>query len=170
MSDPHTLFDFADPRAVAAWSPIDDRVMGGVSWSRLRADSAGHAVFEGVVSLERHGGFASIRSAPAARGRAGAVACAVELRGQGATSRRFRLKLLTDNAFDGLVYQAGFEPEPGAWHTLRLPLANFRATFRGREVAVVPPLDPAHIRQLGLMTAGRQAGPFALELRRIALE
>jgi NADH dehydrogenase [ubiquinone] 1 alpha subcomplex assembly factor 1 len=32
-----------------------------------------------------------------------------------------------------------------------------------------PALDPARIRQVGLMIAGRQAGPFALDMRRIGL-
>ena len=74
MSDPDTtwlLFDFGDPAAVTEWNAIDDRVMGGVSGSRLRHDPTGHAVFEGSVSLERNGGFASIRSRPADRARHG---------------------------------------------------------------------------------------------------
>jgi NADH dehydrogenase [ubiquinone] 1 alpha subcomplex assembly factor 1 len=62
------LFDFSDPRAADAWRGIDDRVMGGVSRSRLRYDRAGHAVFEGEVSLAQNGGFASVRSSPGARG------------------------------------------------------------------------------------------------------
>jgi NADH dehydrogenase [ubiquinone] 1 alpha subcomplex assembly factor 1 len=48
MSDPETtwlLFDVGDPGAVAEWDSIDDRVMGGVSSSRLRHDPADHAVF-----------------------------------------------------------------------------------------------------------------------------
>jgi NADH dehydrogenase [ubiquinone] 1 alpha subcomplex assembly factor 1 len=52
---------------------------------------------------------------------------------------------------------------------LRLPLACFRASFRGREVPGAPVLDPARIRQVGLMIAARQAGPFALDIRRISL-
>ena len=55
------LFDFSDPRSVEAWRAIDDRVMGGVSRSRLRHERAGHAVFEGEVSLALNGGFASVR-------------------------------------------------------------------------------------------------------------
>ena len=72
---PFVLFDFSDPAAVAEWAPIDDRVMGGVSHSRLRHDPAGHAVFEGQVSLDRGGGFASVRCRPGARGRPGAACC-----------------------------------------------------------------------------------------------
>lgn len=63
-----TLFDFTDPSAANAWHAIDDRVMGGISRSTMRHDPAGHAVFEGTVSLERNGGFASVRSSPGERG------------------------------------------------------------------------------------------------------
>ena len=56
------------------------------------------------------------------------------------------------------------------WQTLRLPLADFRASFRGREVLGAPSLDPARIRQVGLMIAARQAGPFTLDIRRISLD
>ena len=161
-----TLFDFADPASVDAWTPIDDRVMGGVSKSRLRHDPAGHAVFEGNVSLERNGGFASVRSSPAARGKAGTQSAMLEVRGD---TRRFKLNLLTQDAFDGLNYQATFTPDPDRWQSLRIPIVEFRPSFRGREVLGAPPLDPARIRQVGLMIAERQAGPFALTIRRISL-
>jgi len=163
---PKLLFDFADPRAVEAWHAIDDRVMGGLSQSRLRHDPKGHAVFEGGVSLERNGGFASVRSSPGERGQADAAACLIELRGE---TRQFKLSLLTDDGFDSLNYQASFAPTENDWRTLRLPLAAFRASFRGREVPGAPNLDPARIRQVGLMIAARQAGPFVLDIRRISL-
>ncbi len=163
---PLLLFDFSDPGAVAQWTPIDDRVMGGLSSSRLRHDATGHAVFEGVVSLERNGGFASVRSTPRARGKPGAKACLIEARAAG---QRFKLSLLTDDGFDSLNYQTPFAPTTVDWQVLQLPLAEFRATFRGREVAGAPALDPARIRQVGLMIADRQAGTFTLDIRRISL-
>jgi hypothetical protein len=52
---------------------------------------------------------------------------------------------------------------------LHLPLADFRASFRGREVTDAPPLAPSRIRQVGLMIAARQAGSFELHIRRICL-
>jgi hypothetical protein len=163
---PLVLFDFADPLAVRDWAPIDDRVMGGLSRSRLRHDPEGYAVFEGEVSLARGGGFASVRSAPAARGLRGATACLVELRGQG---RPFKLNLLADDGFDALAYQAALRPAGTGWTTLAIAIGDFRPTFRGREVPGVPPLDPARLRQVGLMTATREAGPFELQVRRICL-
>ena len=68
------LFDFTDLQAVNAWHAIDDRVMGGISQSRLKHEPASHAVFEGEVSLEQNGGFASVRSKPGDRGHPGAQA------------------------------------------------------------------------------------------------
>jgi len=164
--DPLLLFEFRDPAAVNDWAAIDDRVMGGMSRSRLRYEPAGHAVFEGTVSLERNGGFASVRSSPGARGKAGAAACAIEVRGG---VKQFKLSLLTDDGFDSLNYQCGFAPAGDDWQTIRLPLAAFRASFRGRGVPGAPALDPARIRQVGLLIAARQAGPFALDIRRISL-
>ena len=160
------LFDFSDPRAAGAWRAIDDRVMGGVSRSRLRHDRAGHAVFEGEVSLDRNGGFASVRSSPGERGQAGATACLIEARGD---AKQFKLSLLTDDGFDSVNYQASFTTMGHDWQTISLPLSAFRASFRGRDMPDVPALNPARIRQVGLMIAGRQAGPFALDIRRIAL-
>lgn len=163
---PRVLFDFRDPDAATAWHAIDDRVMGGISRSTLRSDPAGHAVFEGTVSLERNGGFASVRSSPADRGLPGARTVALELRGD---RKSFKLSLLSDDGFDSLNYQAGFTPVGDEWQTLQIPLAAFRATFRGREVPGAPPLDPSRIRQVGLLVAGRQEGPFSLQVRRIGL-
>ena len=161
-----TLFDFTDPSAANAWHAIDDRVMGGISHSTLRHDPAGHAVFEGPVSLERNGGFASVRSSPGKRGQSGAGICLIELRGD---NKQFKLSLLTDDGFDSLNYQASFTPAGADWQTLHLPLADFRASFRGREVTEAPPLAPARIRHVGLMIAARQAGPFELHIRRLSL-
>ena len=165
------LFDFASSSAVDDWHAIDDRVMGGVSQSRLRHDPAGHAVFEGVVSLEHNGGFASVRSAAAPLGRPGARILVVEARGETRVlAKHFKVALFTDDGFDSPSHQATFTPRADAWENIRLPLAVFRAMRRGRELSDAPMLDPARIRQVGLLIAARQAGPFALFLRRIWLE
>lgn len=164
---PRVLFRFDKPESVADFSPIDDRVMGGRSTSRLRHDPAGHAVFEGEVALEDGGGFASVRSRPLPLGDSQAVACRIEVLGDG---KRYKLSLRVDDLFDGLTYQAPFEPVPGEWSVQRLPLVSFVPAWRGRPVDGVPALRPERLRQLGLVIGNRQAGPFALALRCIALE
>ncbi len=160
------LFDFSAAGSVQGWSAIDDRVMGGASRSRLRHHASGHAVFEGEVSLARNGGFASVRCAAQALGQAGAATCEILARG---APGPFKLNLFTDDGFDSISYQCGFVAGAGDWQLIQLPLRSFRARFRGREVPGAPPLDPVRLRQVGLMTAERRAGPFALDIRRIGL-
>lgn len=161
-----TLFNFASAAAVADWSPIDDAVMGGLSSSQLRHDAAGHAVFEGQVSLANNGGFASIRSKPLPLHAPGARGYVLQVCGDG---KRYKLNLRTDDNFDGVNYHAAFDAPAGRWTTVLLPLNAFRASFRGREVPSAASLDPARVRQVGLMTADRQAGSFALALRTISV-
>ena len=155
---------FDRPESVAGWAAIDDRVMGGVSRSRMRFDPAGQAWFEGEVSLDRGGGFASVRAAALPLGGPSTRAWRLEVLGDG---RRYRLSLFTVEAFDAPSWQAGFAPPAGRWATVELPLEAFEPRLRGRAVPGAPPLEPARIRQLGLLIGDRQAGPFALALRRI---
>ena len=161
------LFRFECPASVADWSAIDDRVMGGVSRNRLRYDPAGHALFEGIVSLAHNGGFASVRSRPLDLGRRPVLNYGLEVCGDG---KRYQLNLRMDEVFDGVNYQAAFEPPAGVWSVVRLPLSGFVPTFRGRSVPGAPPLDSARVRQIGLMIADRQVGAFALAVRSIRVE
>ena len=162
----NVLFDFADPHTADAWQAIDDRVMGGISRSRLRRAPTGHAVFEGEVSLERNGGFASVRSSPGERGLPGAETCLIEVRGD---PKHFKLSLLTDDGFDSLNYQASFTPAGGTWQLLHLPLTESAPPSADARSSKHRHSTPARIRQVGLMIASRQAGPFSLDIRRISL-
>ena len=62
IKDPSILFDFSRPEAARGWYDINDVVMGGVSQGRVSWAEKGCLVFEGNVSFENSGGFASIRS------------------------------------------------------------------------------------------------------------
>lgn len=155
-----TVAEFATPLEVARWTTVDDRVMGGVSQSRLVTTGEGTARFEGVMSLESNGGFASVRSAPGDWIAEGTDALHLRVRGDGKT---YQLRLRTSEDFDGPSYSASFVAPAGEWHQVTLPLSSFRATFRGREVRAEP-LVPEKVRTLGLMLADGQAGEFALEI------
>ena len=160
------LFCFESASSVEDWNAIDDAVMGGVSHSHLRYDASGYSVFEGLVSLEQNGGFASVRSCSLDLASPGAVTCVIEVYGDG---KRYKLNLVTDNSFDGVKYQSAFDAPKDQWTSIKMPLSLFRPNFRGRLVPGSPPLDPAHLRQVGLMIADRQAGPFRLAIRSIKM-
>lgn len=155
-----TVAQFATPLEVARWTTVDDRVMGGVSQSRLVATGEGTARFEGVMSLESNGGFASVRSAAGDWIAQGTEALRLWVRGDGKT---YQLRLRTSDDFDGPSYTASFVATAGEWHDVTLRLDTFRATFRGREVSAEP-LAAERVRTIGLMLADGQAGEFALEI------
>jgi hypothetical protein len=163
----HDLIRFDAPSSVEGWSAIDDRVMGGISASCFRHDAAGHAVFEGTVSLDRGGGFASVRSRPMSLSARGATTYVLEVCGDG---KRYKLGLRTDDDFDGVNYQAPFVSPTGVWREIRLPIADFRPTFRGRIIPDASPLDPAIVRHIGFVIADRQVGSFSLAVRSMRAE
>jgi hypothetical protein len=162
-----TLIDFEDAAHAALWQPVDDVVMGGVSRSSFGPAGSGVARFSGTVSLENSGGFASVRTPPREWEAAGATAFVLRVRGDGHT---YKFTLRTSDRFAGLQYQARFAPPAGEWTEVRLPADSFVPTFRGRIVPGAPPLDPAHVRALGLMISDRQAGPFELLVDSIGIE
>ena len=61
------------------------------------------------------------------------VRYALDVRGDG---KRYKLALRTDDAFDGISYQAPFVAPAGAFTTIRLPLSAFVATLPGPRVRV----------------------------------
>ncbi len=89
------------------------------------------------------------------------------MRGDG---KGYKLNLRTDNSFDGINYQARFDPPSGIWTTCRLASADFLPTWRGKPVPDAPPLDTSRVRQIGLMIADRQEGTFELAIRSIAVD
>jgi monofunctional biosynthetic peptidoglycan transglycosylase len=154
------LVDFSDARA-GSWRPINDGVMGGLSTGALRLSEDGTGIFEGNVSFENGGGFASVRANLGRLDLSAYEGIEIRVRGDG---HRYRLRLHTHRGMDGIAYQADFHSGVGEWHEVALPFAAFSPTFRGRTPAGAPPLDPATVEQIGLMIADRQAGPFRLEI------
>lgn len=163
----HDLFTFSSADTVVAWSATDDRVMGGISRSRMRFYAGGYALFEGVMSLEQNGGFASVRAAVKPPPLAGVTHYVVEVRGDG---KRYKLSMRTAGRFDAVSYQSTFATVADTWTTVAIAVNTFVATFRGRRVIDAPPLDAAKVNQVGLMIADGQDGPFQLAVRRISVE
>lgn len=154
-----TIVDFAESRATG-WEIVNDGVMGGLSSSDIAVTAAGTALFEGFVSLDNNGGFASTR-ALLSLDLSAYEGIVLRVRGDG---RRYQLRFRTDAAFDGIAYQAEFETVSGEWQEIRLPFGGFQATFRGYVPRGSGPLDPARIRQVGILIGDKKQGSFALEI------
>jgi monofunctional biosynthetic peptidoglycan transglycosylase len=156
-----TIIDFSSPDEQNRWEIINDAVMGGVSDSRISIIKNKAALFQGIVSLENYGGFASMRTLPREFDLAGCNGLIVRVKGDG---KSYRLRLRTDNTYEGIAYQAHFSTEQGQWITARLSFEAFTPVFRGRVMNDAPPLDITAIRRIGLMIADKQEGPFRLEI------
>jgi monofunctional biosynthetic peptidoglycan transglycosylase len=154
------VYDFQQVTNTAAWQVVNDDVMGGVSASSFRLTN-GAALFQGRVSLENNGGFASVRSLPASHNLSGCEAFVIRVRGDG---RRYKFTVRTDPNFDSAIYQCSFTTKKDGWEEHRLPLKQFIPTFRGRTLPGEPPLDPAKIRSVGFLISDQQDGPFQLEV------
>ena len=155
------LFSFEDDEGPDRWTIVNDGVMGGLSRSRILLSDERTAVFEGRLSLENNGGFASVRSRPEAMPTTGSSGLAVRLRGDG---REYQLRIRTSRAFDGVAYGWNFKTTAGEWTTIEAPYRDFVPTFRGRVLQDVPPIEPSAIRQLGILIADKDETPFRLEI------
>jgi monofunctional biosynthetic peptidoglycan transglycosylase len=143
------------------WLIVNDGVMGGVSSSRIWLNEEGSAVFEGQLSLENNGGFASARTLLTDLDLSMAKAVVLRVKGDG---RPYQLRFRTDERVDGVAYRALFTTKAGEWTTVELPFEDFSATYRGRAVSGAGPLNPALIRQLIFLIADAREGSFRLEI------
>lgn len=155
------IIDFSSPDEHNMWEVINDGVMGGVSESRVIITENKTALFQGVVSLENYGGFASMRSYTRKFKLAGFKGLMAQVKGDG---KSYQLRLRVDDAYDGIAYQAHFLTEQAKWIIVRLSFDSFTPVFRGRIIKDAPELDVSRIGRIGFMIAGKQAGPFRLEI------
>ncbi|MEY4112873.1 MAG: hypothetical protein RL082_1378, partial [Pseudomonadota bacterium] len=148
--------DFSNPNTLRDSWIVNDGVMGGVSQSSLRQDEDG-MFFEGMVSLENNGGFASMRSS--VRFPQGTQLIELIAKGDG---KRYKLVLRTELA-PRVTYVADFIALP-TWQTYRFNLSQFKSTFRGRDVNA-PTLSFSDVIDFGILISNNQAGSFAIQLK-----
>ena len=154
-----------------AWRIVNDGVMGGVSASQV--SRAGDALrFAGEISLEKNGGFASMRRPFDAAQGAEAAGFLLRVRGDG---NRYRLRVYTRDATGAenrYSHYATFDTRAGEAMSVELRWPRFAASFRGAVVAA-PPIRFADVVGIGVMITKddhRQGlGPFALDLLGIEL-
>jgi hypothetical protein len=161
-----SLVDLQNAGAVAAWTTVNDPVMGGRSTSGV-AFADGGLVFSGTISLDNNGGFASARSPQdpgIGRKAAGASSLRVRAVGDGKT---YLLKV--GQAGRPWSYIQRFRTDAGVARTYDLPVDGFEAVGKRLDPAPDAPRtpDPASIDQVAVYILDEQQGPFALTLSAI---
>ena len=140
------IVNFANPINSGEWRVVNDNVMGGVSYSRVNINPEGYMLFNGNVSLDYGGGFASVRSSYENWEIGKFDGFIIKVWGDGKTYQ-FRCRM--GNIFDGVAYRHYFQTNNENWQEIRLPFSKFVATYRGRILSDTAPLDPQAIRNLG---------------------
>lgn len=151
-----TMIDFIKPETLMACWIVNDGVMGGISQSKLSQDNLG-MLFEGQVSLENNGGFASMRSPVKFL----QDTQAIELSAKG-DGKLYKLILRTAIA-QRVTYESDFLAEE-SWQIHQFKANQFKSTFRGR-VVNSPALSFSDVIEFGILIANNQQGIFKLQLQ-----
>lgn len=155
------LFAFPSSAATAEWQTVNDGVMGGASDGRLRITDRQTLEFQGTLSLENNGGFASVRSRPRMLGLQAGDTLAARVRGDG---REYQLHLYTPSRRRAFSYRALMPTRTSEWTEVRIPLDQFEATSFGRAMRGTGPLDPGSVASVGFLLADGTPGSFLLEV------
>jgi len=155
------LFDFKNSDKMDEWRIINDGVMGGLSNSEIVYSDSNTAVFQGIVSLENNGGFASTRTRPRLYNLDKYDGILLRIKGDG---KKYQFQIQTNDRFDGVSYQYQFATEVNTWIVISVPFSEFVPVFRGRILDNVMPISPKQIQQIGFLISDKQAGKFRLEI------
>lgn len=152
---------FDSPAAVQPWRAVNDGVMGGRSSGG--PDFNGDAlVFSGAINTNG-GGFSSIRHPLTPGDLRGADGIALRVKSDG---RPYRLTFRTSQSWRGrnVSWQIPIpQTEPGEWADVFAPFADAEASVFGRSVNAGT-FDPVDAREVGIILADGQDGPFRLEV------
>ena len=160
---PMTLFNFSKGIKIKNWRIVNDDVMGGISTSSFKLSKSGHGIFQGNVSTENNGGFASVRHIMDEMNIKASTTIRIKVKGDG-KNYQFRIKNKTSDYFS---YITTFSTN-GEWQVMELKLKDFYASFRGRKLEI-PNFDKDEICQVAFLIANGTDEAFKLEIDSIEL-
>lgn len=161
MIEPLPLFD-PQEAPLHNWSCVNDGVMGGISQSQVALDERQHLQWHGQVSLERNGGFSSVRHQFSGLDLQQYQGLCLLLQGDNKT---YKLNLANTLTSSSPRFQARFQASDSL-HLIYVPFACLHASVRGTQVSAA--FNPGDVRLLGFLIADKQAGPFHLSVLRIS--
>ena len=141
------------------WNIVNDDVMGGISTSYLSVSDEKNLIFNGNLSLENNGGFASSRLGLKKNILKGVKSLVIRIKGDGNT---YKLRLSQDNR--RASYSANFKSFNDKWVEVNIPIEDFIATWRGYTYTDYPSIQTEKIISLGLQISDKQEGKFKLEI------
>lgn len=157
------LLNSSENTNLSNWYCINDGVMGGVSEGRIALDKMGVVVFQGRVSTENNGGFASVRCQTGKVNLNGFKGISIFLKGDGKTYQ-FRLK---ERDRDQFSYAISFNTN-NDWQEIKIAFAELIPVFRGQKLAMSN-FKGEYMHEFGFLIGDKQTTPFCLQLKSIKL-
>jgi len=153
------------------WYSVNDTVMGGVSSGNLTFGS-GTMLFEGAVSTDSNGGFASVRSPTERYDLSMHDRVLIRLKSEG---QPFSLIFAHNTYWWQDQFKVDIQVPDDGWHTLEIPYSAFQIfrTIGGYPTPTgieMTPEDSREILHLELMSKLFEDGSFRLEVDFIAFD
>jgi len=153
--------DFGKEKDGHTWQIINDNVMGGMSNSKI-SFTENSMLFEGVISLQNNGGFASVRSP--IRNMDLSKYTKVKMRYK-SSIRNFDLIFSNDLKYYNPKYKLGFSPKTENWETKEFLLKDAIETRMGQPTgASISDQNLKNIIRFGFILSDKREGSFVLEI------
>ena len=162
-SDTIPLLDSNGKTSKIKWNIVNDTVMGGRSSSRWIKNSTALS-FEGFLSLENNGGFASVRHDLKNIDLSSTDGIFIKVKGDG---RKYQFRIRSQ-ASRWANYSQEFKTKRNTVQTFFLPYKEFKPSWRGRSVRNVPTLSGKDVRGIGFLLGDKAQGKFKLEVLSIS--
>ena len=146
------------------WNVVNDTVMGGRSSSRWISNSPSISSFEGFLSLQNNGGFASVRHDLKNIDLTNTEGIYLKVKGDG---RKYQFRIRSQ-ASRRANYSHEFKTKKGKDQIFYLPYKDFKAAWRGRSLRDLPILNGKDVRGIGFFLGDKVQGEFKLEVSEIA--
>ena len=162
-SDTIPLLDTNGKTSKIKWNIVNDTVMGGRSSSRWSKNSSALS-FEGFLSLENNGGFASVRHDLNNINLSSTEGIFIKVKGDG---RKYQFRIRSQ-ASRWANYSQEFKTKKDIVQSFFLPYKDFKPSWRGRSVRNVPTLTGKDVRGIGFLLGDKVQGKFKLEILNIS--
>ena len=162
-SDTIPLLDTNGKTSKIKWNIVNDTVMGGRSSSRWSKNSSALS-FEGFLSLENNGGFASVRHDLNNINLSSTEGILIKVKGDG---RKYQFRIRSQ-ASRWANYSQEFKTKKDTVQSFFLPYKDFKPSWRGRSVRNVPTLTGKDVRGIGFLLGDKIQGKFKLDILNIS--
>ena len=155
------LLDFGPTGNNQEWFALNDNVMGGISSGKLRYTPSSF-VFEGQVSLENNGGFASARGPFEAMDLSKFSTVIIKYRSSGMD---FALSLNNSRLWYRPNYKSKLPNTNGQWKIINLDINSFKEYRVGKETGnSIDKKVLQKIIRLGIISDEKRAGIYSIEV------